>query len=501
MTVVKRVLLVLAVGALMQAVQTIDAGQSHGARAGSLVLGIGFVLVAAWFVGRLASSLGLPKLTGYLATGIVAGPAVLDYLDHAMVRDMGLVNGMAVSLIALTAGSEMDFRAMRPLFGSIAWISLVGVIGTALLLAGALLVMRGQIDFLGELPTASAAAVALALGVVVVAQSPAVVVAIRAETGADGPVARTALGVVVLADLLVIVLFAIASSLATASLAGSFDVATVFSRLGWELFGSLAIGAAVGGIIAAWQRFVGTRGLDLFVLAACFVSAEVGRRLHLDPLLIMLAAGLVVENAARRGEELRHAFEDASLPVYILFFTVAGASIHLEALPTVAIPAIGLVLVRAGGLLIGSNVGARLAKAPAEVQKLAGFGLLPQAGLAIALSLLFTRTFPEFGEEAAALTLSVVAINEIVAPAVFRAALVRSGETSVQRTSSATGALEAVTAATAPASIRASSHETHLGDASEDRQRSSSDGLEEPPLGPDDANEATDAEASRLAGS
>ena len=439
MSVVKRILLVLAVGALMQAVQTIDVDRTAGGHAASLVLGVGFVLVCAWFVGRLASSIGLPKLTGYLATGIVAGPAVLAYLDTQTVSDLGLVNGMAISLIALTAGSEMDFRSMRPLLRSIGWISIVGVIATALVLAAAVFLLRGQIQFLREMPLQTALIVSLVLGVVVVAQSPAVVVAIRAETGADGPVARTALGVVVLADLLVIVLFAITSSMATASLAGTFDAGLAAQRLAWELFGSLAIGAVLGGIIAAWQRFVGVRGLDLFVLATCFVSAEVGRRLHLDPLLLMLAAGLVVENVARRGEELRHAFADASLPVYILFFTVAGASIHLEALPVVAIPAGVLVVTRGVGLLVGSNVGARIAGAPPAVQTYAGFGLLPQAGLAIALSLLFSRTFPEFGEEASALTLSIVAINELVAPAVFRAALLRSGEAQGTATVSSPG--------------------------------------------------------------
>lgn len=428
MNVVKRILIVLAVGALMQAVQTIESDRTAGGRAASLVLGVGFVLVCAWFVGRLASSIGLPKLTGYLATGIVAGPAVLAYLDARTVADLGLVNGMAISLIALTAGSEMDFRSMRPLLRSIAWISVIGVIGTALLLAVVIFLLRAQISFLNEMPIGTGLIVSLVLGVVVVAQSPAVVVAIRAETGADGPIARTALGVVVLADLVVIVLFAITSSMATAALSGTFDIGLAIQRLAWELFGSLAIGVVLGGIIAAWQRFVGVRGLDLFVLATCFVSAEVGRRLHLDPLLLMLAAGLVVENVARRGEELRHAFEDASLPVYILFFTVAGASIHLEALPVVAIPAGILVVTRGAGLLVGSNVGARMAGASRDVQTFAGFGLLPQAGLAIALSLLFTRTFPAFGEAASALTLSIVAINELIAPAVFRMALLRSGE-------------------------------------------------------------------------
>jgi hypothetical protein len=62
------------------------------------------------------------------------------------------------------------------------------------------------------------------------------------------------------------------------------------------------------------------------------------------------------------------------------------------------------------------------------VRRFAGFGLLPQAGLALALSMLFGKTFPEFGAEAGALTLGVVAINELVAPAVYRYALIHSGE-------------------------------------------------------------------------
>lgn len=428
MSSIKRLLLVIAVMGLIQAVPEIDVTDDPNARGARLVLGIGFVLVTSWFIGRLFSTVGLPKLTGYLATGIVCGPALLSYLDHETVTSMGLVNGMAISLIALTAGSEMDFRSMKPLMRSIGWISVVAVAGTALLLTVAVFLLSSHLTFMSEMTTSGKLAVAAVIGVVVVAQSPAVVVAIRAETGADGPVARTVLGVVVLADLLVIVLFAIMSSIANGVLSGSVDIGEAAGRVSWELFGSLGIGAIIGILLGAWQRFVGDRGLDLFVLAVCFVSAEVGRRLHLDPLLLMLAAGMFVENVARTGQGLRHAFEDASLPVYILFFTVAGASIHLDLIPLVLLPAVVLILVRSFGLVAGSWLGAHIAGAAPEVKKLAGFGLLPQAGLAIALSLLFARTFPAFGEAASALTLGIVAINEIIAPAVFRIALLRSGE-------------------------------------------------------------------------
>lgn len=426
---VRRFGLLLAIFGLMQASTSLaTASDDPRIKAAALTAGVGFVLLASLFMGRLFSAVGLPKLTGYLFTGMISGPAIIGFLSSTTVAGMGPVNGVAIALIALTAGSEMDFRSMRPLLRSIMWISLIAVIGTALLLALLAFVVRSQIGFMAEMPFTEAAVVALVVGVVVVAQSPAVVVAIRAETGADGPVARTVLGVVVLADLLVIVLFAIVSSVCQAVLAGGVDVGAAAAGVSWELFGSLLIGTVIGGMLALWMRVIGDRGLDLFVLASCLVVAEIARRLHLDPLLLMLAAGMFVENVARSGHRLRKAFEDASLPVYILFFTVAGASIHLDVLPHVAIPAGVLIVGRALGLWTGTALASRIAGAPVDVQRWAGFGLMPQAGLAIALSLLFARTFPSFGEEASALTLGIVAVNELIAPALMRWSLVRAGE-------------------------------------------------------------------------
>ncbi len=421
--------LLVAVYGLMQASTSLGGAiVDPRLRAAALTVGVGFVLLAALFAGRVFSAVGLPRLTGYLATGIIAGPALLQFLPETTVTGMGLVNGVAVALIALTAGSEMDFRSMRPLLRAIVTISAVAVLGSAVFLAILTYAIRGTIGFLSELPALQAMAVSVVIAVVVVSQSPAVVVAIRAETGADGPVAQTVLGVVVVADLVVIVLYAVATSVCQAMFAGDADVGATAANVSWELFGSLAIGTVIGGILSLWMRVIGDRGLDLFVLATCLVVAEVARRLHLDPLLVMLAAGMFVENVSHAGHRLREAFDDASLPVYMLFFTVAGASIRLDLLPLVAVPAAILLVGRAAGLLGGTALAARLAGAPPQVARWGGFGLLPQAGLANALALSFARSFPAFGEEASALVLGIIAVNVLVTPALMRWSLVRAGE-------------------------------------------------------------------------
>lgn len=420
------VVFLLMLGFLMHATRTFSPSGTLPGSSG-VTLALGYVLLTAFFAGRVFKGIRLPKLTGYLLAGVVVGPDVLGFVTPVMLDNLSVVNGMAVALIAMTAGTELELRAMRPLFRTIAWISLLGVVGTFLLLAVTIFLARGMLPFLGGLTGAQAGAVALVLAAVAVAQSPAVVVALRDEVEAEGPVSRVVLGVVVLADLLVILMFALASTLAKGVLGRTADVASTLAALGWELPGSLVVGAVLGLILAAYFAKV-EGGHGLFLLTVAFVIAEVGARIHFDPLLIALAAGMVVRNATRFGDELHARTETAALPVYILFFAVAGASLHLDALAMLGIPALLIVLVRGAGILVGSRAGAAIAGAPAEVRRFAGFGLLPQAGLALALSLLFARTFPEFGDEARALLLGVVATNELVAPVLYRWALVRAGE-------------------------------------------------------------------------
>jgi len=422
-----RLIILAALCGLMQAARSF-APTDHGAtQIGAGALAFGFVLLAAFFMGRVFKGIGLPRLTGYIATGMIVGPSVIGLLTPSMVTDLKLFNGVAISLIALTAGGEMDFRAIRPLLRTIAWITVIAVMGTTILLAIVVFLLRGHLPFMSDLAVVPALAVAMVIGVTLAAQSPAVVVALRDEMESEGPVSRTSLGVVVLADLVIIVFFALASAYAKSVLGGDADVVRTIRELGWELFGSLGIGVVVGVVIAIYLRKV-QGSAALFILAVCFGVAEIGSRVHLDPLLVALAAGMLVRNVTELGDRLIHEIEGASLPVYVVFFAVAGATIHLNVLPLVWLPALAIIGTRAFGLLVGTKIAAHISGAPPEVGRYAGFGLLPQAGLALALALLFARTFPSFGEGASALTLGVVALNEIVAPVFFRMALLRSGE-------------------------------------------------------------------------
>jgi Kef-type K+ transport system membrane component KefB len=316
---------------------------------------------------------------------------------------------------------------MRPLFRSIRWQIALAVLGTAVILAATVYFARGWIPFMRGMNPSQTIACALVLGVTMVAQSPAVVVALRAEMAADGPLTRTVLGVVVVSDLVVVLLFALVSSIAKTLFGAGTDAIQTALSLTWELGGSMLCGVLVGGIVFLYLRYIRAAG-SLFVVVAGFIVAEVGQRVDLDPLIVALAAGLFIRNLTSLGPQLLEAVEGAALPVYVIFFAVTGAALHLADLLVIGPAALLFAGVRAGGFVAGSWAAARVAGAPEVVRKFAAFGLIPQAGLALALALLLARTFPSFGNAASSFIVAMVAINQIIAPVLFRMALVKSGE-------------------------------------------------------------------------
>jgi Kef-type K+ transport system membrane component KefB len=421
------VALIAILGLLMRAAGDFAADGALGGTPAATTLAFGYLLLTAFLVGGVFKRLRLPRLTGYLATGIITGPEVLGLVPAPQVENLRIFNGVAIALIALTAGAEVHLKTMRPLVRSMSWITAYAVFGTSVLLFGFAVAVSPLVPFLQQLDFAETIAAAAVLAITMVAQAPAVVVALRDEMASDGPLTRTVLGVVLLADIAVVVAFGVASSLARLAFGGDASVLHTARLLGWELGGSAVTGVLVGIVLSAYLR-VSRSGGGMFVVVVAFIVAEVGLRLQFDPLLVALCAGGFIRNATSRAERLHDAIASASLPVYVTFFAVAGAAIHVRALASIGPIAACFALVRGFGFLAGTRAAARRAGAPEVVYRYGGFGLLPQAGIALALGLILARTFPELGDAAAALVFGVVALNELVGPVLLRVALVRSGE-------------------------------------------------------------------------
>lgn len=401
-----------------------------GAEAGAgrpTALALGFALIAAALAGELFERLRLPRVTGYLLFGMICGPYLANIITRPMARELQLINGLAVVLIAFIAGLEINFRRLRPQLRAIFQLGAVTMVTLYVVSFATFWFAWPWLGIAPELSGVRKIAVAAVLSTVVASFSPTVTIALIAESRASGPLSELTLALVILADLLLILAFTLVMQFVRFAFGGIHDVG-LLPELSWAIFGSFAFGAAAGSLFALYLRFVG-REVAVTLLALCAVIAGVGLRFHFEPLLAALAAGLVVENIAPpRGDVLKHAVERGALPVLVVFFAAAGASLQLDALASIGGIALAVAVLRALLIWSSTRAGAAIAGIPQPLSSMVWMGLISQAGVTLGLTLLIAREFPEWGQPMQTLMVAMIALHQLAGPVLFRAALSRAGE-------------------------------------------------------------------------
>jgi len=396
---------------------------------------LGFVLLASFLCGELASRANLPLISGYLLAGVLFGPLSsllfprqFVAIPAAAVEALRVIDSVALGLIAFTAGGEIKIDRLRE-GGRVVLMAAGLQIAAILLCVGAVTMLFSPLLPLPESqPIAVVAACALLLAAAMVPNSAEAVVAVINECRATGRVAELSLEVTVLKDIAAVVIFLFAASAAEFLISGrgEIQVATV-GGVAWEIAGSLAVGALLGFLLGVYIEKLGAE-LPIVVVGLGFSSMYLAAGARLSGLLICLVAGMVIENLSRKGEALIRAVEAYSLPVYIVFFTITGARVDLGALSRVWPLAAVVVVARGAAILWGTRRACVKAEEPAQVRTYAWLGFLSQAGVGLGLATLMIEVLGDVGRSVATVAIAAVALNLIVGPVAFRWALVRAGE-------------------------------------------------------------------------
>lgn len=389
-------------------------------------LALGFALIAAALAGGLLERIGLPRVTGYLLFGMACGPYVLNIITRPMARELQIINGLAVVLIAFIAGLEINISHLRSRLRAIVQLSGVTMLILYVGLFAGFWLLWPWLGFTGMTLLERFAVVAL-LTAVVASFSPTVTIALITESRAKGPLSELTLAVVILADLVLIVFFTLIMQMVRYAFGGAGEVGLLVG-LTWEVFGSFAFGAAAGALFALYLLYVG-REVPLVLLAFCAVIAGVKAPLHIEPLLAALAAGLVVENVVTsRGDSLKEAAERGALPVLVIFFAAAGASLQLDALAAIGWLAVTVSALRLALIWFGARRGASVSNIEAPTGQLVWMGLVSQAGVTLGLAMLVAAEYPTWGVTVQTLVVALIALHQLIGPVLFRAALARAGE-------------------------------------------------------------------------
>ncbi len=396
-------------------------------------------------VGHFFITARLPLITGFLATGILIGPFVLGVLSAESLASLRFIDEAALAFIGFAAGAELRYRELRSRLKSIRWITVGLVVVTFTAVVAAVLTLADWIPFAGGLGSAGGLAVALLAGSVLIARSPSSAIAVVNELRARGPFTRTVLGVTVVMDVVVIVIFGINSSIAGALLHGSGFEARLIGLVLVEVLMSIAAGVVAGRLIPWLTRLGGPRVLRKLALLAAgygvFAGAEalrhgtadwLGWELFLEPLLICMVAGFTIANFSDSRAGFQRVLDDTGPGVYVAFFTLAGASLDFDTLLGVWAVALVLFATRLASVFVGSFLGGSMAGDPMRLNRIGGLAFITQAGVGLGLAKEVAVEFPPWGSAFATMMIAVIVLNQVVGPPLFKWALHLAGEAHVK---------------------------------------------------------------------
>jgi len=179
--------------------------------------------------------------------------------------------------------------------------------------------------------------------------------------------------------------------------------------------------------------------MAIFVIACGFGLALLSDALGLEPLLVALVAGFVLANLwPKKSAAMFHATEELSLPVYCLFFAVAGAGIRIDAVLDLWPLALMIVALRAVLLWFSTWLGGKITRLENPARSWMWTTFTAQAGVSIALVTQISQSFSEadghaWSTELASLLLAVIAVHQLLGPPLMRLGLIKAGEVPIEK--------------------------------------------------------------------
>ncbi|MCK5064694.1 MAG: cation:proton antiporter, partial [Candidatus Fermentibacteraceae bacterium] len=380
--------------------------------------------------GKVARKIGLPSLIGFMIAGAIMGVSVLQIFNVEILEHLSFIPEIALGFVAFSIGSELNLSVLKRLGRSLTAILLCETLFTFALVTLGVLLISG-----GDWP------MALIFGAMAPATAPAGTVAVLQEYKAKGTLTQALYAVVGFDDGIAVLIFgfaaALSKSLLSSETGGSANILATAGKPALEIVISIAAGLLIGIVYTRLVRLIRSHN-NIPALTFGFVCVAVGLAITygFSPILTPMAMGFVLSNTSRSESSIVSNRLRPLMPlIFILFFFIAGAHLNLGSLPSLGLLGLVYILARSAGKIIGAGFGARIGKAPSNIRKYLGIGILSQAGVAIGLSIAVAQQFSQLGARGSEIGIAVITtvtatciIFEIIGPIMAKYALKKAGE-------------------------------------------------------------------------
>jgi Kef-type K+ transport system membrane component KefB len=384
--------------------------------AGELAL-LGLALLAALAAGHAcARYLRLPRITGYVAAGLLLGPSALDMLDASLLESLRIFIDISLGLILFELGRRLDLQWLK----RDRWLAVSGLAESGL---SFFLVLATLLSFKVELVyAATAAAIAMVT-------SPAVIMLVVHDTRAQGPLTERLLTLTALNNVVAFLLITLLVGFIHAKYAGNW--VSALAHPSYLLAGSLLAGYAAFRALQVLARWLPKRDDLQFILIVGTIVTLVGvaNALRLSVLVSLLALGIFTRNFDRARDVLTVEFGPGGQFFFLVLFVLTGAGIVLSDLRTGGAIGLALVAARFVGKLAGLAIFAPFSGLNQRRAAWLAVGMTPISGVALVMLHGTGSLYPEYGMHLASIVAAAIVVLEITGPLATQWALKRAGET------------------------------------------------------------------------
>ncbi|HPV69996.1 MAG TPA: cation:proton antiporter [Bacilli bacterium] len=391
----------------------------------NITLILGLAMAAGLLSTRLMKLLNLPNVTGYLIIGLLLGPFVGHLFSEQAISDFSILSDIALGFIAFSIGCEFKLSSLKKIGGKVVIITLFQALLTAVVVALAVFAFSRDV------------ALSLTLGAIATATAPAATLMVVRQYKAKGPVVDTLLPVVAFDDAIGLIVFSVLLSISkVVATNSSLTAEAILLAPLVEIFLSLAIGAALGALLALVMRFFKSRANRLtLMITTVFLGVGLTKLFafidwySLSSLLLCMMIGAVFANMRSDSNLVVEGVDRWTPPLFMFFFILSGAELDVRVIVTVGLIGVVYIVARSVGKYFGAYLGALSTKSDKNIRHYLGFALLPQAGVAIGMAKVVSEEMPsDIGVKIVTVVLCSVLFFELVGPIITKLALMRAGE-------------------------------------------------------------------------
>lgn len=363
----------------------------------SIIYNIALLLSLGIIGGKLAEIAKLPKVTGYIIIGIIAGPSTLGLLSEEVLYSFKPFKILALGFIGFNIGMELNFSNLRKSGSHVLFITFSQAILTFLL------VMFAVVLFVDEYKWTYG----LIFGAIATVTTPAPILACIKSYNVKGRLSSLVCPMVALDDAIGIMIFAFVLPISVYLAGHSGEVISISTLLlgplfeiGFSMFAGIIIGLILIYILKHFKKGDNVSLLLIVVIGILF-GISIGYAVEVSAILLPLTIGVLINNGLENQfmQKVKSNTDAIILPLLLIFFTLSGAELKIHLLWQIGGLGAIYVFVRLIGKYLATSLSSRIMGESKDVVRYLGVTLIPQGGVAIDMAILVEFRFIQLANE------------------------------------------------------------------------------------------------------